>query len=87
MTLSIIVSLLMVKDDYWIKTNFPVIVLLRDVLVMLSDIIIDMRVREYESQTGPDRRHQMTPSIPNPNTTNNHNSAVKLYKLAGTLQV
>ena len=44
LTVSIIVSLLMVKDDYWIKTNFPVIVLLRDVLVMLSDIIIDMRV-------------------------------------------
>ena len=44
LTLSIIVSLLMVKDDYLIKTNFPVIVLLRDVLVMLSDIIIDMRV-------------------------------------------
>ena len=64
LTLSIIVSLLMVKDDYWIKTNFPVIVLLRDVLVMLSDIIIDMRVREYETQTGPDRRHQMTPSFP-----------------------
>ena len=44
LTLSIIVTLLMVKDDYLIKTNFPVIVLLRDVLVMLSDIIIDMRV-------------------------------------------